>query len=880
MFGNFGVGMGSNEPSESIKKILSDKNNTLEDLLRDEELLNELGSKNEKLIKYFDKEKIKQLLDYIIKEPEIDENAEETKENKDKGYKFPFLCSQIFGLQIEELYKFFFMTNKQIEEELNKGNKEKDFNNNNLKEKEKNNKSEELNEENQNKEEKNKENRNDEKKENEGDKNKNEKKEEENNNNENNKEEKKEEEENIPIENKKDDKAEKDQKEKDLNTESNDNTKEGNNKEKKEHIDDIKEEKINEKEKEKESLENRIELIDYLFTFLPKELEDGKKLNYVLCGYFSSMITNLLDMNSIVFLKYIYKERKDIFYLMTTHCYRKSISQALSKVLHYENYFNEHSIKLEEEVKNDMNETRIQVLIDIFTSINIDMDNEQFNSIYYFIIELFEPTNIFEVKDLFKTMIDNRMIAKALIYKPLYNLDLTTNSDEYTKIKRQNLMTIIDIIIFLLANIKKLKLEIPTCSSLDSLLSIKHTKISQEIFDVLPKLIETNFNRRNNSKEKILQSFDEFQLSPLGEYKTKIVSLIYHLIPYFKKISNYFDQILIKTDFLKYAFDFLFEYEWNNLYQESLLSLLKAILDNSASHELLSDYLFNKLKIFEIIKKYTNTEDKFQFHNKDISNNISHGYTSFLISLSYKINTVIGGTPLGVNSNPSTEGSFEFLPKGNDDNDNMDTMNMLYNIDDENEKDKKDNKEEDEEVKKGVPIESMKKYLTDEWRLFFSDNISDVIKQYCNKNWPSREKEMDIFDFLFQDNNDNSNENENEKKEENKDINNENNINGNINENKELKAENGETNGNNNEIDNKDKENKEFKQEKIKNEENKTLENINDIKETEDNKKEMVNEYVNKRQEEVKEEIKVENKEKIEENIKDGETINSEKINK
>ena len=131
MFGNFGVGMGSNEPSESIKKILSDKNNTLEDLLRDEDLLNELGSKNEKLIKYFDKEKIKQLLDYIIKEPEIDENAEETKENKDKGYKFPFLCSQIFGLQIEELYKFFFMTNKQIEEELNKGNKEKDFNNNN-----------------------------------------------------------------------------------------------------------------------------------------------------------------------------------------------------------------------------------------------------------------------------------------------------------------------------------------------------------------------------------------------------------------------------------------------------------------------------------------------------------------------------------------------------------------------------------------------------------------------------------------------------------------------------------------------------------------------------------------------------------------------------
>ena len=62
---------------------------------------------------------------------------------------------------------------------------------------------------------------------------------------------------------------------------------------------------------------------------------------------------------------------------MSSHCYRKSISNALSKILRYEHYFNENTEQLAEENKNKMNETRINVLIDIFSSIKIDMNNEQ-----------------------------------------------------------------------------------------------------------------------------------------------------------------------------------------------------------------------------------------------------------------------------------------------------------------------------------------------------------------------------------------------------------------------------------------------------------------------------------------------------------------------
>ena len=96
-----------NAPSESITKKLKDPNTTLEDLLKEDELLQELKSQNNDLINFFNKEKIKQMLNYITKEQEDD---------KLKGYKFPFVCSQIFGLEIDNIMKYFFITNKEMQE--------------------------------------------------------------------------------------------------------------------------------------------------------------------------------------------------------------------------------------------------------------------------------------------------------------------------------------------------------------------------------------------------------------------------------------------------------------------------------------------------------------------------------------------------------------------------------------------------------------------------------------------------------------------------------------------------------------------------------------------------------------------------------------------
>lgn len=50
-------------------------------------------------------------------------------------------------------------------------------------------------------------------------------------------------------------------------------------------------------------------------------------------------------------------------------------------------------------------------------------------------------------------------------------------------------------------------------------------------------------------KKKILQSFDEKHLVPLGLFRIKIVELLGNLFTYFKNISQLYDKLLIDCQF-------------------------------------------------------------------------------------------------------------------------------------------------------------------------------------------------------------------------------------------------------------------------------------------------------------------------------------------
>ena len=90
-------------------KISQNPDIPLEEILTEDVFLQELKNKNPNLIKYLNKDRVKQMLDYIICEPVNDDPI--------KGHKLPYVCSQIFSTEADSITKYFFKTNKQLEEE-------------------------------------------------------------------------------------------------------------------------------------------------------------------------------------------------------------------------------------------------------------------------------------------------------------------------------------------------------------------------------------------------------------------------------------------------------------------------------------------------------------------------------------------------------------------------------------------------------------------------------------------------------------------------------------------------------------------------------------------------------------------------------------------
>jgi hypothetical protein len=105
---NFGGFLSSNfwnnyrcQSSASIEDLLNRKDCTVDKLLDDDDCLQELKNFNEKLIKYFDHDQLKVLIDYITVMP--------TEEDGHcRGHKYPFLAGEIFNCEINQILDKFF----------------------------------------------------------------------------------------------------------------------------------------------------------------------------------------------------------------------------------------------------------------------------------------------------------------------------------------------------------------------------------------------------------------------------------------------------------------------------------------------------------------------------------------------------------------------------------------------------------------------------------------------------------------------------------------------------------------------------------------------------------------------------------------------------
>ena len=82
------------------------------------------------------------------------------------------------------------------------------------------------------------------------------------------------------------------------------------------------------------------------------------------------------------------------------------------------------------------------------------------------------------------------------------------------------------------------------------------------------------------------------------------------------KLKNDYDNLLINSNFFENSINYIFEYEWNNLYQEAIYQFFKQLFKYDKDypyHEKSSEYLFSKLGLLNII--ITNFTKNKNLHN-------------------------------------------------------------------------------------------------------------------------------------------------------------------------------------------------------------------------------------------------------------------------
>jgi hypothetical protein len=176
---------------------------------------------------------------------------------------------------------------------------------------------------------------------------------------------------------------------------------------------------------------------------------------------------------------------------------------------------------------------------------------------------------------------------------------------------------------------------------------------------------------------------------------------------------------------------------------------------------MLAEHLFEKLDLIDIIISHLkdveifdsdiiSDQTKYIYKSGNMTN---HGYIAFLYSLSYKLNTIVGGDPLKINGTLSREGSMTFMTRatpfvGKEEIDNyygMDSNELYDEVEDET---------DDKKPKFNRPVKSMEKYLNDKWNEFFYDNIAENIKLYETKllkEDPNKEKTLFHNPFIVED---------------------------------------------------------------------------------------------------------------------------------
>jgi hypothetical protein len=147
----------------------------------------------------------------------------------------------------------------------------------------------------------------------------------------------------------------------------------------------------------------------------------------------------------------------------------------------------------------------------------------------------------------------------------------------------------------------------------------------------------------------IIGNGSKIQYEGLGRLNINILDLVAEMLIFMKKIPNIFDSILINNNFVQNSINYFFKYQWNNLYHQKFILLFKIYLKEEINHKEITEFIFGKYKLHEILTNYLNSspeadtdEDKPKKFKFDSGKKINSGVYVHIIDLMYKIQVYSG----------------------------------------------------------------------------------------------------------------------------------------------------------------------------------------------------------------------------------------------
>ena len=388
--------------------------------------------------------------------------------------------------------------------------------------------------------------------------------------------------------------------------------------------------------------------LDLLINFV---MNDKPELNYVLSGYFLNVIQILLDKYPSKLLTYLYNIRKDALKRIVFRSHQNVFSTLSSKLLNLENY--KKSDEPDDYINNNIN-FRNELVGDIIKSMNLEGFKDETGK---FFIECDMESKLLFLFNLFN---DNKYVVEYLLEKNdiyihlLGLLDIKlfpdnecsdNNFDKKYALYRLFLNLVIKLVKTLNLNEKY---NFPTEFNYDCIKKEKNElSFNQYMIIIFENILKNNFVPKKPAF--IIGRGCKIEYEGLGRLNISILDLVAEMLTFMKKIPNIFDSILINNNFIQNSINYFFKYQWNNLYHQKFISSFKIYLKEESNHKEITEFIFGKYKLHEILTNYLNSSpeeetnaDKPKKFKFDSGKKINSGVYVHIFDLMYKIQVYSG----------------------------------------------------------------------------------------------------------------------------------------------------------------------------------------------------------------------------------------------